>query len=86
MKKLFRHIKRWNRWRKHCLNGKLHKALVLLSITKSPTMPFFLLPDEETEIARRVKVNPKEVMDASGNAGTQITYSYEDIIEGKNIE
>lgn len=46
MKKLFTHVKRWNRWRKHCLNGKLHKALVLLGVIKSPTMPFILLPQE----------------------------------------
>ena len=86
MKKIFRHIKRWNRWRKRCLNGKLHKALVLLGITKSPTMPFFLLPEEETEIARRVKANPKEVMDAPRNAGATMIYFYVDIVEGKNIE
>lgn len=46
MKKILTHVKRWNRWRKHCLNGNLHKALVLLGVIKSPTMPFILLPEE----------------------------------------
>lgn len=40
------HIRRWNIWRKHCLNGPIHKILVLFGVIKSPTMPFVLLPEE----------------------------------------
>ena len=79
MKKLFRHIKRWNRWRKRSMNGKIHKALVLLGVTKSPTMPFILLPEEEAEFATGKKCNPKKVMDGQGREGASITYDYEEM-------
>ena len=46
------HIRRWNIWRKHCLNGPIHKILVLFGVIKSPTMPFVMLPEEEKEIAK----------------------------------
>jgi len=46
MQKIIRHIKRWNKWRKNCLNSKFHKFLVLVGIIKSPTMPLILLDDE----------------------------------------
>ena len=37
MKKIFRHIKRWNHWRKCSLNSKWNKLLVLLGVIKSPS-------------------------------------------------
>lgn len=40
------HIRRWNIWRKHCLNGPIHKILVLFGVIKSPSMRFVLLPEE----------------------------------------
>ena len=40
------HIRRWNIWRKGCLNGPIHKLLVLFGVIKSPTMPFVMLPEE----------------------------------------
>lgn len=35
---IVKHIQRWNVWRKNCLNGLIHKGLVLFGIAKSPTM------------------------------------------------
>nr|DAW50902.1 MAG TPA: hypothetical protein [Caudoviricetes sp.] len=46
MKKLIKHIRRWNIWRKHCHNRSLYKILVLFGVTKSPTMVTVLLPEE----------------------------------------
>ena len=37
MKHIVLHIKVWNRWRKHNLNGRLHKFLVLIRVAHSPT-------------------------------------------------
>ena len=37
------HIRRWNIWRKHCLNGPIYKILVLFGVIKSPTMAFFVV-------------------------------------------
>ena len=47
---MFDHIRRWNIWRKRCLNGPIHKILVLFGVTKSPTMASVWLPEEEKEI------------------------------------
>ena len=44
------HIRRWNIWRKCCLNGPIHKILVLFGVIKSPTMASVWLPEEEKEI------------------------------------
>lgn len=48
MKKLIRHIKRWNKWRKRCGNSTWHKILVLFGIRKSPTLPLVRTDDEES--------------------------------------
>lgn len=37
MKKLYDHIWRWNRWRKHNTNGLAHHILVLFGVVHSPT-------------------------------------------------
>ena len=34
---MIKHIRRWNIWRKGCLNGPVHKVLVLFGLRKSPT-------------------------------------------------
>lgn len=47
IKRLIRHIKRWNKWRKHCANGWLHKISVLFG-GHSPTFQL-TLTDEELE-------------------------------------
>lgn len=44
--KLINHIKRWNAWRKHCLNGKMYKVLVLIGLLKSPTLALTLTEEE----------------------------------------
>lgn len=51
LKRLIRHIKRWNKWRKHCGNGWLHKISVLFG-GHSPTFMFVLTDEEEEEIAQ----------------------------------
>ena len=43
---MLNHIRRWNIWRKGCLNGPIYKILVLFGVIKSPTMPFAMLPEE----------------------------------------
>lgn len=37
IKKLIKHIKRWNLWRKHSMDSVIHKLLVLFKIIDSPT-------------------------------------------------
>lgn len=49
MNKLIKHIRRWNLWRKNCMNSKLHKFLVLFGVVKSPTMATVFLHDEIEE-------------------------------------
>ena len=46
MEKLIRHIRRWNYWRKHNVNGRIHHFLVLIGFIKSPTFNFTILPEE----------------------------------------
>lgn len=47
IKRLITHIKRWNKWRKRCVNGWLYKFLVLFGMY-SPT---FALTFTDEEIA-----------------------------------
>ena len=37
MKGIITWVKVWNDWRKHNLNGRLHKFLVLIRVVHSPT-------------------------------------------------
>lgn len=46
MKKLVKHVRRWNIWRKRNYNGAIHKLLVLFGIRHSPTFEWTLLPEE----------------------------------------
>lgn len=50
-KRLINHIKRWNKWRKHCGNGRLYKISVLFG-NPSPTFSLVLTDEEEEEIAQ----------------------------------
>lgn len=56
IKKLRDHIERWNIWRKHNMNGPVHKILVLLKVFSSPSFEHTVLPREwisiEDEIER----------------------------------
>ena len=47
IKRIITHIKRWNKWRKRCVNGWLYKFLVLFGMY-SPTFNI-TLTDEELE-------------------------------------
>lgn len=48
MKKLIKHIRKWNHWKKHNANSWLYKLGVLFGFRKSPTMDlYFILDDEE---------------------------------------
>ena len=40
MRKIILHLKAWNLWRKYSRCSKIHKLLVLLGLSKSPTMVF----------------------------------------------
>lgn len=46
IKSFINHIRRWNIWRKRNLNGRFYKFLVLVGVTKSPTMLLTYLPEE----------------------------------------
>lgn len=47
---IFRHIRRWNKWRKGNLNSHFYQFLVLIGFVKSPTMALVLLDDEDVDI------------------------------------
>lgn len=50
-KRFIRHIKRWNKWRKRNLNGRLHKFLTLiLGDEYSLTFATTLTDEEENEL------------------------------------
>lgn len=42
MKKIIERFRLWNEWRKGCLNGPLHKFLVLIGLVYSPTFHNFV--------------------------------------------
>lgn len=46
IRKIKRHFKRWNYWRKRSANSKLQKLLVLLGLARSSTFRNTLLPGE----------------------------------------
>lgn len=48
IKRLITHIKRWNKWRKHCVNGWLYKFLVLFGM-HSPTFSLTFTDEEIAE-------------------------------------
>ena len=41
IRKMLKHAKLWNEWRKNNLNGAGHKFFVLIGVCKSPTFEFF---------------------------------------------
>ena len=49
IKKLIQHIKRWNEWRKGCLNNPVYKFLVLFRVIDSPTFRHFWSEDDAKE-------------------------------------
>lgn len=57
---IFRHIRRWNKWRKGNLNSHFHQFLVLIGFVKSPTMFLILLDDEILDIHDTLERSVKE--------------------------
>lgn len=53
--RVIKHIRRWNKWRKHSLNHPMYKLSVLLGIKRSLTMNLVLLPEEEEAFERAIK-------------------------------
>lgn len=52
---MIKHIRRWNIWRKHCMNSPFYKFLVLIGFIKSPTMAFISLPEEWIEYEEKMR-------------------------------
>lgn len=71
MKKIIKHIKRWNKWRKRCVNNKFHKLLVLLGVVQSPTFAFILTDEEEEILSESIKKVFKEGVDADERGNQQ---------------
>ena len=51
---LIKHIRRWNLWRRYCLNPPTYKLFVLLGLEKSGTLALTLLPEEQDEFAHNI--------------------------------
>ena len=49
IEKVINHVRRWNIWRKHNADGKIHKFIVLIGLIKSPTFGTASLPEEMQE-------------------------------------
>lgn len=49
IKKLIKHIKKWNAWRKQCLNNPVYKLLVLFKIIDSPTFEHIWTEEDAKE-------------------------------------
>ena len=64
-KRLINHIKRWNKWRKHCGNGWFHKISVLFG-GHSPTFNFTLTDEEleemEQALIKAMKDTPAQIL------------------------
>ena len=52
--KIIKHIRRWNLWRKYCLNPPTYKLFVLLGLKKSETLALTLLPKEQDEFTHNI--------------------------------
>lgn len=66
MVKLIKHFKRWNKWRKNCLNSRAHKFLVLIGIVKSPTF-YTVWTDEEEELYYKAVMEAFNSRNEQGN-------------------
>ena len=60
MKKIIDHVRLWNKWRKGCLNGPLHKFLVLIGLRYSPTFHNFVAFEDWKSMYPDWTVNYKE--------------------------
>lgn len=64
IKKLIKHIKKWNAWRKQCLNNPVHKLLVLFKIIDSPTFEHFWTKEDGRAFYEGFMQGLKEAADA----------------------
>ena len=69
IKRFIRHIKRWNKWRKHCGNGRLYKISVLFG-NPSPTFGLVLTDEEEEEMRKEIQ-EKYEAVDLLGGTMTE---------------
>ena len=67
MKKLIKHFKRWNKWRKGSLNSPIYKVLVLLNILKSPTFNLIMADDEAAAFYEEFTKAVLKELDHAGN-------------------
>lgn len=45
--KLVDRFQRWNKWRKHSIDGRIYKFLVLVGLRYSPTLTLYRTKKEE---------------------------------------
>ena len=64
LKRIKRHIKKWNEWRKHNTNGKLHKFLVLIGLVHSLTFSIQLTREDIDRIGKAINEGIKEGLKA----------------------
>ena len=60
MKRIKRHVNKWNTWRKYNTNGKLHKFLVLIGLVHSPTFSICLTKEDVDMIGKAINEGIKE--------------------------
>lgn len=52
---MIKRFKRWNCWRKHSLNSKLYKFLVLIGVISSPTFILTMTDEEFDEYFKEIR-------------------------------
>lgn len=67
--KLIKHIKKWNKWRKHSLNSPISKLLVLFNIIKSPTFEHFWTEQDARAFREGFLQGMREAADEQQNNG-----------------
>lgn len=80
------HIHRWNIWRKHCLNGPIHKILVLFGVIKSPSMRLAMSPEEEKEITKAFVEGYQKGLKEGELVGIEKRYTANQIREAFGLE
>lgn len=83
---MLKHIRRWNIWRKRCLNGPIHKILVLFGVIKSPSMRLAMLPEEEKEITKAFVEGYQKGLKEGELVGIEKRYTANQIREAFGLE
>ncbi len=60
MIKMFRYIKRWNKWRALSLSSPIHKILVLIGLRQDLTFGWVPTDEEEKQIIEAIKKVEKD--------------------------